>query len=51
MIVDDVLYGVLDVDSPKFSRFDEQDLELYKKLLYHLLENSNMSKIAKYYNG
>jgi L-methionine (R)-S-oxide reductase len=50
MIIDDVLYGVLDIDSPEFSRFDENDLELYTQLLNVLLDNSNMSKIAKYYN-
>ncbi|MCO5249834.1 MAG: GAF domain-containing protein [Candidatus Kapabacteria bacterium] len=50
MIVDDVLYGVLDIDSPEFSRFDENDLELYQILLNVLLDNSDMSKIAKYYN-
>lgn len=50
IMFDDALFGVLDVDSPKFSRFDESDLKLYNQMLKVLIDSSDMSKIYKYYN-
>lgn len=51
MIFEGIIYGVLDIDSPKFSRFTQTDLSLLSKLLEILLSNSDMSKIHNYYNN
>jgi GAF domain-containing protein len=51
MIFEGIIYGVLDIDSPKFSRFTQTDLSLLSKLLEILLSNSDMSKIHDYYNN
>ncbi len=50
MIFEGTLYGVLDLDSPKFARFSHTDLKLISEFLEILLSNSDMSKIYKYYN-
>ena len=49
MIKNDVLYGVLDIDSPEFSRFTEEDQIELEKLLNVLINNSNMDSLHSYY--
>lgn len=50
IIIDDKIYGVLDIDSPQKSRFTKDDLEMFSRLLQILIEKSNMEKIYAYYN-
>lgn len=50
MIINDIVYGVLDIDSVVYQRFNEEDKKGLEKLLSILIKNSNMNKIYKYYN-
>ncbi len=43
------LYGVLDIDSPKLSRFDENDKKNLEILLNLLVENSNIEELSRIY--
>jgi len=47
IIKDEVLYGVLDVDSPIFNRFDEVDKYYLEKLVEKLNKYINWNEIAK----
>lgn len=47
IIKDDVLYGVLDIDSPKFNRFDEVDKLYLEKLVEKLNKYIDWKEIAK----
>lgn len=51
MIKNKKLFGVLDIDSPAFDRFSEQDKERIEKLLGVLLDCSDMEKVWNYYNN
>lgn len=51
IIKNDKLYGVLDIDSPIISRFNNTDLEEFTNLLNILIENSDLEKIYDYYNA
>lgn len=51
MIIWGKLYGVLDIDSPLKSRFNEDDRILFEEMLNTLLDNTNMDKIYDYYNS
>jgi GAF domain-containing protein len=46
----DRVIGVLDIDSPVYSRFDEDLVELIKNALNILISKSNLTKIIKYYD-
>jgi len=50
MLIWGKLYGVLDIDSPLKSRFNEDDKILFEEMLNTLLDNTNMDKIYDYYN-
>ena len=50
MLILGKLYGVLDIDSPLKSRFNEDDKILFEEMLNTLLDNTNMDKIYDYYN-
>jgi GAF domain-containing protein len=43
------LYGVLDIDSPKLSRFDENDKKNLEILLNLLVEKSNIEELSRIY--
>lgn len=49
LIKDDILYGVLDIDSPVLDRFHEEDKKMLEELLNILSENSKLKEIKKYY--
>ncbi len=44
------LYGVLDIDSPVYSRFGTNDKEALEELAKILLNSSDMVRLEKYYN-
>lgn len=44
------LYGVLDIDSPVFERFNSNDKENLEEIVQILLESSDMESVYKYYN-
>lgn len=50
MIKSGILYGVLDIDSPVFSRFGMQEKEIFEEIVKIVLAKSDMEKIYKYYN-
>lgn len=50
IIVDDILFGVLDIDSPNKFRFIEEDREDFEELVGILVSCSDMQKIKNYYN-
>lgn len=49
LIHDDVLYGVLDIDSPCRNRFAHQDKENLEHLAKLLVDNSDMLSLSRYY--
>lgn len=51
LIKDGKIFGVLDIDSPIYERFDEKDLEYFDNMLNILMAKSNMEKIYEYYNS
>lgn len=38
IVIDDKLYGILDIDSPLINRFNQNDLEMFKLLISYLIE-------------
>jgi GAF domain-containing protein len=50
LIVNDVLFGVFDLDSTILNRFSDEDKIGLKRLLTILIKSSNMDRIYKYYN-
>lgn len=50
MIKDDIFYGVMDIDSPIFSRFYKNEQIIFEGIVKLILEKSDMDKIYKYYN-
>jgi GAF domain-containing protein len=50
LLINDMICGVLDIDSIKFNRFSDEDKIGLEKLLSVLINNCNMNKIYKYYN-
>lgn len=50
ILINNKLYGVLDIDSPKKSRFGDEDLTTFSELLQTLIACSDMDKIYDYYN-
>jgi len=51
LIKDNKIYGVFDIDSPKFDRFNNEDRIGFEKLVEILVNASDMAGIFKYYNG
>lgn len=51
LIFNNKLYGVLDIDSPKFDRFNENDRIELEKIVSILLESSDLEAVYKYYNS
>ena len=50
IIHEGILYGVLDIDSPVYERFTDDDLELFKNYLQKLIDASDMVGLLKYYS-
>ena len=50
LIKDGKIYGVLDIDSPKFDRFNDDDKIGFEQLVEILVNSSDMEGIYKYYN-
>jgi L-methionine (R)-S-oxide reductase len=44
------LYGVLDIDSPAFERFIDQDKMYFEELVQILIESSDIEALGKYYH-
>lgn len=49
IIKNGIAYGVLDIDSPIFNRFDEYDRINLEKLLNLLIEHSNIEELSRIY--
>jgi len=47
ILIDGELFGVLDLDSPDFSRFDEDDRQGLEKLLEIFIANCNLSRFSE----
>lgn len=47
IIKDDVLYGVLDIDSPKFNRFDDIDKSFLEKLVEKLNKYLDWKEVTR----
>lgn len=50
LIVNGVFIGLLDIDSPVLSKFDEDDREKLETYVEMLINSSDMDAIWKYYN-
>lgn len=50
IIKDNILYGVLDIDSPHKFRFIEEEKQEYESYVEILIQNSDMDRVKKYYN-
>jgi GAF domain-containing protein len=51
LVYNGIVFGVLDIDSPKFNRFTSNDKELLEDLLDLLIKKSNTSAIINYYSS
>jgi len=49
IIKNGIAYGVLDIDSPIFNRFDDNDRINLEKLLNLLIEHSNIEELSRIY--
>lgn len=49
IINQNILYGVLDIDSPVLNRFTVEDKDGFKDLVYLLIQYSDMDAVKKYY--
>lgn len=50
IIANDKVYGVLDIDSPVFNRFDDDDEENLETMLQMLIDSSDLEPLWNYYN-
>jgi len=51
LVRDDILFGVFDMDSPVFDRFNENDERQLTELLDILIDNSDIPSISQYYHS
>lgn len=51
IVKNEKLYGVLDIDSPNLSRFDENDSKYLEILLNLLVEHSDIEELSKIYQN
>jgi len=49
IIKDGIIYGVLDIDSTIYSRFDKIEMENLENLLNLLVEQSNIEELSRIY--
>ena len=49
LIHENILYGVLDIDSPYRNRFGQNDREHLEEFVKLLVENSDMTSLGRYY--
>ncbi len=50
LIKNNILYGVLDIDSPAFDRFSNNDKLELERLVKILIDSSDIEKLKNYYN-
>ena len=51
MVYENKVIGVLDIDSPVYNRFSEEDKLTFEEMLKILIRSSDMEKMIYYYNN